>query len=102
MKIEIGKTYLTRNGRFIKIEKIVFEGVYWGEFEEDGRKDTDLKDGGTCERYEIDGKNWNYIFMGDTFNNPKLDIITPDSITARELAEKMKLERKQKAYDETL
>jgi len=57
MKIEIGKTYLTANGRFIKIEKKVWEGIVIGEFEKDGRDNYTLKAGGSSERYEMDGKH---------------------------------------------
>ena len=99
MKIEIGKTYLTRNGRFVKLDCQPWAGVFNGDYENDGR----YKGFGTdCGRWKEDGRAWNFYNFSGEFYIPEEDIIMSDSITARELAEKMKLERKQKAYDETI
>lgn len=101
MEIETGKTYMTKNGRFIQIDKQVMKDIYMGEFERDGREDYRLNEGGTSERYEKNGKHWNYLFPSQVFNDPNLDIIMEDSPAAREIASAMKRERKQKAYDAT-
>lgn len=99
MKIEIGKTYLTRNGRFVKLDCQPWEGIFNGNYEDDGRH---KGLGCDCGRWKEDGRAWNFLNFQGEFYIPEEDIIMLDNIAARELAEKMKLERKQKAYDETI
>lgn len=72
MQIEIGKTYLTKNGKEILITDILFG--------KDDKPETwrflGKSECGWSERYNIDGSHWNYWFRGGTFNNPDFDIIS--------------------------
>lgn len=95
MKIEIGKTYMTRNGRFVKVLNEPWKGIFNTEAEEDGRGDN-------LFRHRLDGVYEDYIFMNpQPLQNSAYDIIMEDNEDARNIAAKMKLERKQKAYNET-
>lgn len=99
-QIHIGKTYLTKNGRFVKITDQPWQGVFNGEYEEDGRK-VESHIYGKFGRWLSDKRAWNFIFPGNEFYMPDCDIIMEDCDEARKIAEQMKLERKQKAYEET-
>jgi len=37
LEVKIGKTYLTKHGRFVKIVYEPWDGTFNGEYEEDGR-----------------------------------------------------------------
>jgi hypothetical protein len=96
MQVEIGKTYMTRNGRFVKLVYEPWKGVYNGEIEPDGRKESWIT------RWTIDGICRDYLMhQKEPLTDEEHDIIMEDGPAARELAETMKLERKQKAYEET-
>lgn len=99
MVLEVGKTYLTKHGRFVKLDCQPWEGIFNGDYEEDGRNEGF---GNTCGRWKIDGRAWDFLFMAGGFYTPEHDIIMEDCEEARKLAEQMKLERKQKAYNETV
>ena len=95
--VEIGKTYLTNHGRFVKITSEPWGGgcgIFNGEYEEDGRE---TKYG----RWLTDGVYRDYLFEGRVISDEELNFITEDGQEARDLAHKMLLERKQKTYDET-
>lgn len=98
MKLEIGKTYLTKHGRFAIIDMEPWVGVFNGNYEDDGRH---LGFGNDCDRWKSDEKCWNFIFLGREFFIPGHDIIMEDCEKAREIALGMKHERKIKAYNET-
>ena len=69
MRIEVGKTYKSREGRLIKIKKGIsplvdesgkeyrdgWNGVYWGDSCDKKKPKIDN------ERYEFDGRYWNYL-----------------------------------------
>jgi hypothetical protein len=95
MKIEINKTYLTKQGRFVKMVSMAWTGVFNGEYEED-RRGWDMS-----PRYIEDGKAWDVFFTMGGVYFPEHDIIMEDSAEARKLAQEMKLKRKRKAYKET-
>lgn len=97
MQLEFGKTYMTSNGRFVKIDRMVFDGIYWGEYEKDGREKL-----GTCDRWKVNGEHWNYFFMGGVFNDPNNDLICEDGPEARQLAYQMLQTRKQEAFNQTV
>ena len=99
MTIEINKTYLTKHGRFVKITNQPFEGVFNGEYEKDGRNEGV---GNDCGRWLSNKRAWNFVFPGNYFYTDEHDIIMEDCDEARKIAEQMKLERKQKAYEETM
>ena len=94
MKLEIGKTYLTKHGRFAKIKEEPWEGIFNGEYEKDGRD-------GFIGRWKTDGRAWNFLFMSGEFYTPEHNVLMEDCDEARVIFEQMKLERKQKAYEET-
>lgn len=98
MKLELGKAYLTKHGRFVTLTSEPWEGIFNGDYEEDGRHKGFGSDYG---RWKVDGKAWNFLTFHGEFYTPEHDIIMEDSVEAREIAYKMKLERKQKAYEET-
>jgi len=95
MKIEINKTYLTKQGRFVKMVCEPWPGIFNGEYEKD-RGGWDM-----AHRYIEDGKAWNFFFAMGGVYFPEHDIIMEDSAEARKLAQEMKLKRKWKAYKET-
>ncbi len=92
MKLEIGKTYKNKKGRLIKITKgcepLVDEngnlykdgwnGIYWGDSVDEKKPIIDN------ERYEFNGKYWNYFSFhsfvrtkkkDNSFNIPEEDLI---------------------------
>lgn len=97
-KIELGKTYLTKHGRFVKIYSQMQNDIFNGKYEEDGINETYRLD---SSRWKTDGRAWGFIFMGPGFYTPEHNIIMEDCTKAREIANQLKLERKQKAYEET-
>jgi hypothetical protein len=64
MKIEINKTYLTKQGRFVKMVCEPWPGAFNGEYEEDGRG------GDMTPRYIEDGKAWNFFLPWGVFISP--------------------------------
>jgi hypothetical protein len=99
IKLEIGKSYLTRHGRFVTIVNEPWEGIYNGDYEKDGRQHGIWSDSG---RWAENGRCWNFIFNFGSFYISEHDILMEDCEHARKLAEEMKLERKKKAYEETM
>ena len=95
MKLELGKTYLTKHGRFVKIDSEPWKEVFNGEYEQDGRGAY------ISDRWLEDGRCWNYLFPSNEFYIPENDIIMEDSLEARQIALDMQRERKEKAYQET-
>ena len=93
LEVQIGKTYLTKHGRFVKIVSEPWADIFNGEYEEDGR-------GTLYGRWLTDGMYRDYRFGGHVLSNEELNLIMEDCQEAREIAHKMLLERKQKAYDE--
>ena len=71
MKLEIGKTYLTKHGRFVKIKEEPWEGIFNGEYEKDGRDDF-------TSRWKTDGRAWNFLFMSGEFYTPEHNILMED------------------------
>lgn len=98
MNLEAGKTYLTKHGRFVKLDHQPWEGIFNGDYEQDGRNGGF---GNDCGRWKSDGKAWNFFFPSYEFYTPEHNIIMEDCEEARTIAAQMKLERKQKAYEET-
>lgn len=98
-QINLGKTYLTKNGRFVKITDQPWQGVFNGEYEEDGRNEGV---GNKYGRWLSDKRAWNFIFMAGNFYTPEHDIVMEDCGEARNIAEQMKLKRKQGAYEKTM
>ncbi len=54
------------------------------------------------EIYMEDGRRWDFLSFKGDFYIPEHDIVMEDCKEARIIAEEMKLERKKKAYEETL
>lgn len=100
MNIEVNKTYLTKHGRFVKMVNEPWEGIFNGEYEDDGRKANSITN--DVGRWKVDGRAWDYLFLAGEFYTPTHDILMEDSKEARDLANQMKMERKQKAYNETM
>lgn len=98
MKLELGKTYLTKHGRFVTLTFEPWKGIFNGDYEEDGRY---KGFGNDCGRWKSDGRAWDFLNFSGEFYIPEHNIIMEDSVEAREIAYKMKIERKQKAYEET-
>ena len=97
MKIEIGKTYLTKHGRFVRMDERILGSVFNGTYEKDGRHVSEYYDG---DRFlEEDGRCWNYMFPHHELYYPDRDILMEDCEEARRIAEQMKEERKRKAYE---
>jgi hypothetical protein len=97
MNIELNKTYLTKNGKFVKIVNEPWKEIFNGDYEEDGR----VKEG-KYGRWTSNGKYTYFMFMGPWQFNELHDIIMEDCEEARILAEEMKIERKKKAYEQTM
>jgi len=95
MKLEIGKVYLTKHGRFVKLTSEPWEGIFNGEYDNDGRGDK-------YGRWMEDGRRWDFLTFKGDFYIPEHNILMEDCQEARIIAEEMKLERKKKAYEETL
>jgi hypothetical protein len=95
MKLEIDKSYLTKHGRFVKLTSQPWENIFNGEYENDGRGDM-------YGRWKEDGRRWDFLSFKGDFYIPEHDIVMEDCKEARIIAEEMKLERKKKAYEETL
>jgi hypothetical protein len=93
LEVQIGKTYLTKHGRFVKIVSEPWAGIFNGEYEEDGR-------GTPYGRWLTDGVYRDHMFGGHVISNEQLNFVMEDCQEAREIAHKMLLERKQKAYEE--
>jgi hypothetical protein len=100
--LEGGKTYFTKHGRFVKLDSEHFglKGVFNGYYEKDGRQ-------GDSGRWKSNGAAWNYLSDFSPWGYremyfPEQDIIMEDCAEARKIANQMKLERKQKAAEETM
>ncbi len=72
MRLEVGKSYLTRHGRTIKIDKEAWKGVFEGHYKNDQlTKDTNRN----WDRFLKDGRCWSFLtFEGELFF-PDRDII---------------------------
>lgn len=93
MEVQLNKTYLTKQGRFVKMVNLMNAAdVFNGEYEER----VEGKD--SFGRWTQDGRGCNCLFMSGWFMLPATDIIMEDSEEARELAHTMLLERKMDAY----
>lgn len=99
MKLKVGKTYMTRHGRFVKLTSEPWEGIFNGEYELDGRKDSLSERYG---RWTADCRRWDFLTFRGEFYLPEEDIFMVDSDKARRIAYEMQLKRKQKAYEETV
>ena len=101
MILELGMTYLTKHGRFVKITDEPWAGVFNGQYEKDNRIDPKTPIYNEYGRWLSDGRAWNFIFPNHEFYFSEHDVIMTDCKEARNIAEVMKINRKQKAYDET-
>jgi hypothetical protein len=76
--LEIGKTYKSRDGRYVKIfkgnppingERVGWDGIYWGNSIDDLDPKLDY------ERYIFDGKWWSYLFPNTQLSDYHKDLI---------------------------